>query len=53
MLILNEGTILKHDSVANIMKDAGAATLDEALRILIFPETEAELQEYFSHEVVA
>lgn len=52
VLILNEGTILKHDSVANVIKEAGAATLDEALRILIFPETQAELQQYFAQEVV-
>lgn len=53
VLILNEGTILKHDSVKNVMQEANADTLDEALRKLIFPETEAELQDYFAHEVTA
>lgn len=53
VLILNEGTVLKHDSVANIKLEAGAETLDEALRRLIFPETEDELNHYFSQEVVA
>lgn len=53
VLILNEGTVLTHDSVSNVIRNAGAASLDEALRKLIFPETEAELQNYFSREVTA
>jgi ABC-2 type transport system ATP-binding protein len=51
VLILNEGTVLKHDTVENIKAEAGVTTLDAALRKLIFPETEAELHDYFSHEV--
>ncbi len=53
VLILNEGTILKHDTVENVKQEANAATLDEALRKLIFPETEHELSEYFAHEVTS
>lgn len=53
VLILETGKVLKHDSVANVCREAGAATLDEALRKLIFPETESELQEYFEAEVAA
>ena len=50
VLILNEGTILKHDTVENVKREAEAPTLDEALRKLIFPETEHELRDYFAHE---
>lgn len=50
VLILNEGTILMHDSVENVIRDADAQSLDAALRKLIFPETEEELQQYFMHE---
>lgn len=53
VLILNEGTILKHDTVENVKREAEAPTLDEALRKLIFPETEHELQDYFAYETAS
>ncbi len=53
VLILDDGKLLQHDSVENVIRNAGAKSLDEALRKLIFPETEAELQEYFVHEVTS
>lgn len=53
VLILNEGIVLMHDSVSNVIAAADAKSLEEALRKLIFPETEAELQEYFAREVTA
>jgi|GEM_PF-1967868 len=31
VVILDEGRLLKHDSVSNVIRDAKATTLDEAL----------------------
>lgn len=53
VLILDHGTVLKHDSVENVKLESKSNTLDEALRKLIFPETEQELQDYFAYEVSA
>jgi len=52
VLILDEGRVLKYASVADVIKDAGATTLDEALRKLIFPETESQLRDYFVQESI-
>jgi ABC-type multidrug transport system ATPase subunit len=53
ILILREGTILKNASVNEIKAEGDAETLDDALRSLIFPETESELRQYLSKETVA
>lgn len=53
VLILDEGRVLKHATVVDVIKDAGATTLDEALRKLIFPETESQLRDYFVQERIA
>ena len=50
VLILDGGRVLKHAPVRDVIRDSGAVTLNEALRKLIFPETEGELQEYFLQE---
>lgn len=52
VLILQEGKILQHDTVAAVKDVANAVTLEEALRTLIFPETERDLAAYFSQEPV-
>lgn len=53
VLILDEGRVLKHASVVDVIRDAEARNLDEALRKLIFPETEGELHDYFVEEQIA
>lgn len=51
VLILKEGRILQHDSVQNVKDAVNAESLDQALRKLVFPETDGELQDYFTMEV--
>lgn len=53
VLILSEGKVLRCDSVSNLKASSNAETLDEALRQLIFPETQSDLEVYFRREVVA
>ena len=53
VLILSEGKVLICDSVQNLKAGSGAHTLDEVLRQLIFPETQSDLEAYFSRDVVA
>lgn len=53
VVILSQGAVLKHDTVQNVIAEANSATLEEALRMLIFPETQGELRDYFQHEVSA
>lgn len=53
VLILSDGKVLTHDSVANLKMNTNSETLDEALRELIFPETQSDLEAYFNREVVA
>lgn len=50
ILILSEGRILIHDSIDNVKKSCNAASLDDALRELVFPETQSELRDYFASE---
>lgn len=52
ILILQDGKILQHNTVEAVKQHARGATLDEALRKLIFPETEQDLADYFSQEAV-
>ena len=53
VLILSDGSIVEHASVADLKSERNAETLDEALRSLIFPETQADLQAYFEQEAAA
>lgn len=52
VLVLKEGRILRHHSVTEIKAEFGAATLDDALRKLIFPETSTDLDSYLKDEVM-
>ncbi len=49
-LILSDGKILLHDSISQIKQDCNSETLDDALRQLVFPETQSELEQYFAEE---
>lgn len=51
VLILDKGQIQRHATIPEIIASCGASTFDEALRQLIFPETEEALVRYFEHEV--
>ena len=51
VLILQSGEIVEHAPVSELKKKVGAASLDEALRQLIFPETQDELRHYFEQEM--
>ena len=53
VLILSEGRVLKCDLIDNIKTETESDSLDEALRKLIFPETEADLHAYFNREAAA
>lgn len=53
VLILSEGRVLRCDSIANLKAESNTTTLDDALRQLIFPETQADLDAYFNREVLA
>lgn len=51
VLILDKGRIARHASVQALITECHATSLDEALRQLIFPETQEALAEYFRSEV--
>lgn len=53
VLILSEGQILRCDSIESLKAESNTNTLDDALRKLIFPETQADLEAYFSREALA
>lgn len=52
VLVLKEGRVLRHDSVAGLKTEFEVPTLDLALRKLIFPETSNDLDEYLNGEVM-
>lgn len=51
VLILKDGQIAEHASVKDLIAQTNARSLDEALRQLIFPETQDELRNYFEREL--
>lgn len=51
VLILDKGRVLQHATIPEIIASCGASSFDEALRQLIFPETQDALTRYFEHAV--
>ncbi|MEZ6040580.1 MAG: ABC transporter ATP-binding protein [Planctomycetaceae bacterium] len=51
VLVLDDGRVLMHGSVEQVIRETDAASLDEALRRLIFPDTAEALTRYLNRQV--